>query len=77
MKCNDKLTKLEENLTKRAGIDPDDGMQYFYGYFLKGEIYMGLVQEDVELGPIKEAYNKNWTLKDWKQFRDRCLLELR
>lgn len=78
MNCFDKLDKLEENLTKRLGLDPDSCVDYVYGCFVGTTITMSRVVNSVDSDIIvKEEYSKNWTLDNWKTFRDKCLLELR
>lgn len=77
MDCFDKLEKLQENLTKRLGLDPDSCEDYVYGHFGESNISITRSIDLKELDPVEAPYNKNWTLGDWKAFRDRCLIGLR
>jgi hypothetical protein len=74
---NEKLGKLLESLERSMTLGGDD---------LRGEINTPEGRQEIKLyrfcgkglvSVIQENYSSTWTLKQWVEFRDRCLVTLR
>lgn len=59
------------------GLDEDDIDNYIYCFFSDNKICVRRTTNGEDGDTVEAVFSDNWSLEDWKTFRDRCLQQLR
>jgi hypothetical protein len=75
----EKLDKLSASIRTRLGVASEDNSIFAQCYQISSteKRIQACLMKDNRQKCMDEEFNDNWTLKEWKAFRDRCVEGLR